>query len=66
MNAATGGAAGHIVFGGAGGAAGHIVFGGTGVGQLCCPRLVLGGIALPPAQAPTQTTCPAGPPGALS
>jgi hypothetical protein len=37
---------------------GHIVFGGTGVGQLCCPRLVLGGIALPPAQAPTTTTCP--------
>jgi len=37
---------------------GHIVFGGIGVRQLCCPRLVLGGIALPPAQAPTTTTCP--------
>ena len=48
------------------GPAGHVVFGGTGVGQLCCPRLVLGGIALPPAQAPTQTTCPANPSGALS
>ena len=25
-----------------GGLPGHIVFGGIGVGQLCCPRLVLG------------------------
>jgi hypothetical protein len=50
-------ATGHIVLGGATGM-GHIVFGGTGVGQLRCPRLVLGGIALPPAQAPPSTTCP--------
>jgi hypothetical protein len=48
------------------GPAGHIVFGGTGVGQLCCARHVLGGIGLPPPRAPTQTTCPASPPGALS
>jgi len=46
MNAATGGAP------------GHIVIGGTGVGQLCCPRLVLGAIASRASESPRSDDAP--------
>ena len=40
---------------------GRIVSGGTGVGQLCCPRLVLGAIAARACASPPATTRPIGP-----